>query len=622
VTAARTAILLACLLFASALMPAPAWAQYAEGLPPGLVAAEVANQPIDAVNSPATDDPTPQFTGRINTGQTALELALADGAIVRFTLEVDERGRFRGQPPEPLQPGQYALYIFDALVGTFIVTEAAAEGTPRPRAGGGDGGVIDVARAVPEPADFGGAIPGLALLEGRFTSLEEEARRIAAEEGDASREAVAVVRADLEAGGWQQRYESRLAVPDPADPARFALQVSSFAVAYDDAAQASAAFASSAGAADALPSTPIGQGSELVALTGTTPDTGATYQALRLLYVQDRILGLIVVADLLGGAVDQATLEAVAQTVAVRAAAVSAGELRGVATRAVTVDPPAGSDYSQDDAYQAVDGALVPLYGEDERGFVAREATFAGTFEAFVGETIGIARAVGATDPVGERAFDHVVSILTFPTPEDASAWIANLPTLIANDPLRGYLAFDPVSAAPTVGDESAVYALQRDAEPVLSGFRAYIRVGTDVAIVEFSAAPAATLDETLLVAEAQASCLYGERCAAVTIPGFEREERARAVDDAAPASPAATTEAGDGPQGGVRDVGADEPTEPAEPAPAESPPVSDGAIDPPAAEPTEPPGIIDNAPAPNPTPTPAGPTGGVRDVTPSPDGD
>lgn len=604
-------------------------AQYAEGLPPGVVAAEVDNQPIDAINVPQTSSQTPQIAGRINTGALTVDLAIADGDIVRFTLDVDERGRFRGTAPAPLAPGQYALYIFDALVGSFVVTEdAGAEGTPRARGERDGGGRLDIARAAPEPADFGEAIPGLALLEGAFTTLDQEARRIATANGDDSREAIAAIRQDLDDAGWRQRYESRLAVPDPSDPSRFALQVSSSAVEYASAEQAASAFAATAGSADAIAGTQIGQASELVVLTGTTPDTGVEYRALRLLFVQDRVLGLIVVADLLGGEPDQALLEAVGQSVAVRAAAVSAGDIRGEATRALRLDPPAASNVALNDAYQVVDGFLVPLYGEDDRGRAAREATFSGTYEAFVGSALGTVRQGGQRDDgtANERAFAYQTTVMAFPTPDDASIWIANLPTLLANDPLRGYTAFDSVASAPLVGEESAVFAVSRDVGTPLDGFRAYIRVGAEVAIVEFAAAPAATLDEALTLANEQAACLERGRCqGSAAVPGFASEADGPADDDQPEDGSGENRRDRDdqgGQRGGVRDVSEDEPATGSDDggdddAGATEPP--GGAIEIAPSEPTAAPepGV---SPSDSPTPTPAAPRGGVRDVTPAAD--
>ena len=199
-------------------------AQYAEGLPPGVVAAAVDGQPIDAVNVPRTNKPAPQISGRINTGLPSVDVAIADGEVVRFALEVDARGRFKGRPPAALAPGEYSLYFFDALVGAFVVEESA-EASPAARGQGGANRAglpeLDIARIVPFPFDFGDAIPALGLLDGRFFTLEDEALRSATASGDASADAVEQTRDTLRTSGWRGRYESRLAVPLPDDTSRF-----------------------------------------------------------------------------------------------------------------------------------------------------------------------------------------------------------------------------------------------------------------------------------------------------------------------------------------------------------------------------------------------------------------
>jgi hypothetical protein len=253
--------------------PAARAVQYAEGLPAGVVAAEVDGQPIDASNVPETDERSPQVTGRINNGLASVDVAIADGEVVRFALEVDERGRFRGAPPTPLEPGEYTLYFFDALVGSFVVTEAAAGEQRAGARGAGTSGApaVDIARVVPFPFDFGEAIPDLGLLDGRYFTLNDEALRSATAAGDASAESIDETRRTLRESGWQGRYESRLAVPLPDDPSRFSVQVSSFAILYDGAESAEAAFAASTGSGEAVSSATVGDESELIALAGHHP---------------------------------------------------------------------------------------------------------------------------------------------------------------------------------------------------------------------------------------------------------------------------------------------------------------------------------------------------------------
>ena len=251
--------LLACLLLVAGSPGIPAArAQYTDGLPAGLTQITVDGQAIDASTSPTTANATPQIAGRVNTGATALELAVApeQKAAIRFPVDVDQRGRFKGQPPTPLAEGTYALYVNDALVGNFTVRGG---GTPTPRQGTPD---LDLAQVVPFPFDFGSAIPNLGFVDGRFYSLQDEAFRTAQASGDTSAQAVTKAQKDLRAAGWQQRYDARLAVPNAADPTRFDVQVSAFAIAYETPQQADAAFRSVVGTAKPIDSVTIGDTSQ------------------------------------------------------------------------------------------------------------------------------------------------------------------------------------------------------------------------------------------------------------------------------------------------------------------------------------------------------------------------
>ena len=101
----RLTALVAVVLSIFALFPAPTLAQYTEGLPPGIVNVEVDGQPIDAITVPATSNTTPVISGRVEPGGQAIELAIANGEVVRFPAKVDERGRFRTSVLQPILDG-------------------------------------------------------------------------------------------------------------------------------------------------------------------------------------------------------------------------------------------------------------------------------------------------------------------------------------------------------------------------------------------------------------------------------------------------------------------------------------------------------------------------------------
>ena len=161
-----------------------------------------------------------------------IDLAVADGEVIRFSAELDDRGRFRVPVPQPLPDGQYALYINDVLIGVFDVQSGAADEQREP------GPLLDIARVVPYPADFGDLIPGIGFLDGRFYTLEEEAARTAATANGDVRE----TQRRLAEAGWLQRYENRLAVPNADNPEVFDVQISSFVIEYASGADARSAF--------------------------------------------------------------------------------------------------------------------------------------------------------------------------------------------------------------------------------------------------------------------------------------------------------------------------------------------------------------------------------------------
>ncbi|MFM9106674.1 MAG: hypothetical protein ACKOWF_08245, partial [Chloroflexota bacterium] len=490
-----------------AVLPPRALGQYATGLPPGVVAAEVDGQPIDAVNTPQTGNPSPVIAGRINTGQPVVDIGIGNGDILRFQAEVDAKGRFKSKPPAPLAPGQYGLYLFDTLVGAFVVS---GDGAADAGAGRKDRqSAADSARMVPFPADFYGVYPGLGLLDGRYYTADEEASRTAAATGDTSPEAVARARAGLRDAGWVQRYESRFAVPYPDDSTRFAVQATSSVIEYEDEARAIAAFGATLTGADLRPDIAVGMQSELTRVEGVTPDTGTGYVALRNVFQYGRFVCVTVLADLSGGEPDQDAILSAALATANRVAEVDAGVVAGSAPKALRLALTNGTSATIDESYQAIDGQLVPLYDEPQGSLAARQAAFSGTYEDFVGGVSGRTEAGGGQD----FAFGSTIS--SFPSAGDADLWLSNLPGLVASDKLPGYSAFDPVSAAGPFGEASAVYSVTRTVgEAQLEGFRVYTRVGADVAIVEFASSAAPAIDDLLPLIDAQVACLPAGACA------------------------------------------------------------------------------------------------------------
>src|SRR5215213_5598332 len=148
--------------------------------------------------------------------------------------------------------------------------------------------LLDIARVVPYPADFGDRVPGIGLVDGRFVTLDEDARRAAAAaaaraaSGEDATDTMPEANHGLAAASWLQRYESRLAAPSADDPHRFSLEFSSFVVEYASPEDAGSALVSLAGNDRGVDAPVVGDESALIQFSGVTPDTGADYQAAQL----------------------------------------------------------------------------------------------------------------------------------------------------------------------------------------------------------------------------------------------------------------------------------------------------------------------------------------------------
>ena len=503
------------LLTAAALAPLVSMfdvaAQYAGGLPPGFVAAEVDNQPIDGLNTPITPNPNPIIGGRTNTGAAEVVVAIANETEVVqvFALPVDGKGRFKGPVPEALDPATYQLYFTDSLVGSFVI-DGDATATDKEKSGSS----TDIAQAVALPQDFGGAVPNLGLLEGLLISQESEARRRAASAGDTSKEAINAEKRALDEAGWKQQYVVRLAVPDPADAARFLVQVNGVAVEFAKPEQASGLFPE-LGAPDAAIDGPvIAEEIAWAEFSGVTNDTEVPYRAMLVAFRQGSIVGRIVYADLNGGTPDISVISAAATRVVERAAAIQVKDVTGLGAQMVRLDDSTGL-VSVDEAYDWLNGEITPLYQESDKSLASRTAVFGSSLAAFTSDAVVTAGEAS----LGGR---YTTSLLSFATPEEAAAWLANVPALIENDPLTTYSAVAVVADAPSVGDASSAYAVTRMlGEVEASGFRVYAVAGAAGMIVELVGEPGMPIEEAIRLANAQAACSSKPKCGGgAALPG------------------------------------------------------------------------------------------------------
>ena len=559
---ARLAALAAVLIWISTLAPRPILAQDAAVLPPGIRSVEVDGQPIDASAAPVTNNPTPEISGRVDLEVPTIELVIGDEGAMRIPAELDDRGRFHVAIPEALDDGQYSLSINDLLIGAFTVDSAAqvaADTSPTEDRRS----LLDIARVVPYPADFGDLAPGIGFLDGQYFTLEEEAARTAAADGEASAQKIRETERSLSEAGWLQRYENRLAVPSAANPETFDVQVSSFVVEYASADHAGAAFAALAGADSAVEFPVVGDESALTHLSGVTPDTGSEYQAARLVYRVGSMLGMIVYANLSNQEPDLALLETVARSVADRATVVAGRETVPLGSMTLRLDPStAAGTLVRRDVYDVRAGTLTALYGEDDATREGRVELLTGSTDAFSSTTNGTFVMGGAnrsdresrtatpaapaptsviliegepTDPVivttpqaiepadaGEDEEQPTVQVFAtsalyaFPGDAEAKAWLTGNQERLAASAASGNGTLVEVPEGPALGDDSITFQTRRSTgagEQTANGYRIYTRIGAIIAALEMSSTGDLPLDDVAKVMALQVDCIEAGGC-------------------------------------------------------------------------------------------------------------
>ena len=498
---------------------AVAHAQYDDALPAGLLQITVDGQPIDASTTPEIDNRNPEFAGRVERGSaTSVEIGIGNGEVVRFPLEVNpENNRFRGTAPNPFEPGTYSLYVNDALIGEFVISEDAAAG--------GTGERLDLASLAALPFDLEEAYPGLGVVDGRYFSPDDEALRSAAQAGDTSRKAVASATEELRAAGFKQRYDNRIAAPNADDPTQFDALITSFAIEYETAENAEAGYASITGQGEAAveDAETIGDESEIVRGSGVTSDTGAAYRLLTLTYRLDRVLTRVQIVDLRNREPDLAVVEGLGQALTERTGAALDGSFVGLSPLALTINTSrAGAVREQRDGYDVFDGQLIPFFNEAEEAFAQRESSNTGTSDVYSSSLVldlgGSGNGQNGTPEAAaaaEGSVTYAVTLYGFPDAEAAQEWLFGLPDRLDQDPLPGYLSFAVAEEAPALGEASVAYAFdRRTGEESLSGFRYYVQLEATVASVELAGTTPPTLEETQALIEAQLACLSAGSCA------------------------------------------------------------------------------------------------------------
>jgi hypothetical protein len=121
----------------------------------------------------------------------------------------------------------------------------------------------------------------------------------------------------------------------------------------------------------------------------------------------------------------------------------------------------------------------------------------------------------GGADDQADDVFT-LTSVYRFVTPEAASTWLRGAQERLASTSTF-YLDVRAVDGAPTMGDESAAFAVTiASGESTSQGIVYYVRVGHEVGAIRIEAQPTAPLEAAMELAVAQTWCL---RSAAVCTP-------------------------------------------------------------------------------------------------------
>jgi hypothetical protein len=450
----------------------------------------------------------------------------------------------------------------------MVVTPTLHAQSPADQAGEEPIPLRDIARVVPHPADFGDLVPGIGFVDGRFVTLDEDARRAAAAAaaaaaaGEGSTATMPGVNRGLAEASWLQRYESRLAAPSPDDPDRFSLQFSSFVVEYASPEDAGAAFATLVDDDRRVESPLVGDESAVSLLAGVTPDTETAFQAARLIFRVGPMLGMIVYADLLNQEPDLTLLDTVAQRVAERAAVVAERESVPLGSMGLRLDPSAAAGtLVRRDLYDVRVGTLMTLYGEDDATRQRRVELFTGTTDAFSSTTSGAfvlgesgpqAGATERSEPVataaptptsvirieGESAAPTVVStpgpasvvdtepnttqvfvttsLFAFPSDTEAETWFEAQREEQLTAATTGSGTFTEVPEAPLLGDAATTFATRRSVgagEQRVGGFRLYSRVGAIVVLLDVESSAEVPLEGAERLMRFQVECIEQQGC-------------------------------------------------------------------------------------------------------------
>lgn len=395
-------------------------------------------------------------------------------------------------------------------VALGVLLVAPRSGAPRAMAQGAQPR-LDLAALTLVPADVPG--PGW-VHEGAFVEDQAaEARNIAAYRGGGvTSQQVATKMRSFE---WQRKYVNVLTRPAGSDPANSVVEARSYVTEYATAEGAAAGFTyledeSMVKTAADVPDAPtLGEQSEITKDSGVAAD-GQTYRSLDLTFrVGNLVAGVTLISHPWHASFttpDVATIVAVGQILAQR---VSAPPAPGT-TLGSHVLRLGGEQYrftTLDDAYYRLNGRDIPVSGETAAAAKARVASYTSAADVY--------QLWQGISGVGTSQTLYGVTLLRFPSPDDAAGWVNNLATILGKNSFYGDLR--PASVTGQFGDQAVAltYAPGGGGATAPHAALMAVRVGSDVARVHVVPAGAGGVPPMVVaeLAGLQATCLAGGAC-------------------------------------------------------------------------------------------------------------
>jgi hypothetical protein len=346
--------------------------------------------------------------------------------------------------------------------------------------------------------------------------------------------AAANVRDTLQGYGWQREYVDTLELPSALDSSVIDQRIRSSITEYRSPEGAAAGFAfledehTVPSATDVPASRTFGEQSELTKERGESAIDGRPYQSLDLTFrVGNLVAGvaLVVYPNATTTAPDQALLESLAALVEARVTA-GAGAAPNLGSRAVRLDEFDHRIVTYEDAYIRIDGADVPLSGESTSAAELRTESYLHATDVY---QIWLGVDIGST-----RGYLYGVTLLAFPTNEDAEAWTADVAGILGENPFYGDL--QSAGEIQGIGDQAiALRYIAGGGADAPHAMLVAVRVGNLVArvhIVPQGVRSDIPLTTVLAAARAEAACLGAPGCSGITL--------APALDDLPIATPAA----------------------------------------------------------------------------------